>query len=216
MELNSAWEKNGRPPLHTRIGLNSGVVIVGNIGSPKRMNYTVMGDTVNLASRLEQLNKDYGTRILIGEATALQLASRFDTLDALRAADEEELQLVPDIGPVVAGNIHRFFTSAAGMEIVRKLLDAGITWPEVVLSQDAGDLQLEGITVVLTGTLQSMPRSRAKEQLQEIGARVTGSVSGSTSFVVAGADPGSKVDKAEKLGIRILSEEEFLEMIAES
>ena len=150
----------------------------------------------------------------VGEATALQLASRFGSLDALRGAGEEELQLIPDIGPVVAGNICRFFNSAEGMKIVRKLLDAGITWPEVVPSEDAGDLQLAGTSVVLTGTLQSMPRSRAKEQLQALGAKVTASVSGNTSFVVAGANPGSKVDKAEKIGVRILSEEEFLEMIA--
>jgi DNA ligase (NAD+) len=152
----------------------------------------------------------------VGEATAQQLATRFATLDELRAAGEEILQQVPDIGPVVAGNIRRFFQSERGMEIIGKLLEAEVHWPEASRPEGDDELPLTGMSIVLTGTLASMPRVEAKERLQLLGARVTGSVSGSTSLVVAGADPGSKADKATRLGVRLISEEEFLVMIDKS
>ncbi len=147
----------------------------------------------------------------VGEATALALASHFADLEKIEAADSDTLQKVPDVGPVVAKHIAVFFQQPHNREVVDSLLKAGIAWPAYV-RENTGQI-LDKKTFVLTGTLSSMGRSEAKAKLQALGAKVTGSVSKNTHFVVAGADPGSKVDKAKKLEIRVLDEEEFEQLL---
>jgi DNA ligase (NAD+) len=148
----------------------------------------------------------------VGETTARALAEAFGSLEALETADEERLQQVPDVGPVVAANVHTFFKQPHNLEVIAKLLQAGIQWPAPNAQSDRPK-PLEGKTVVLTGTLKSMSREEAKKRLEALGARVTGSVSGRTGVVVAGAEPGSKADKARELGVPVAGEQEFLEMI---
>lgn len=146
---------------------------------------------------------------LVGETTAETLAENFGDLESVMSADEERLQQVPDIGPVVAESIRVFFEQPHNREIIIKLLENGFKWPKSAPREAVSDSAFNGKTVVLTGAL-SMARSDAKKILQNLGAKVTGSVSKNTDFVVAGGDPGSKADKAEQLGVKILDEQEFL------
>lgn len=141
----------------------------------------------------------------VGEATAQTLAQHFTKLDAIKSADEESLQLVEDVGPVVAAHIVRFFKQQHNLEVLDKLLAAGIYWEEIEAVK-AEEQILEGKTFVLTGTLIDMTRDEAKKSLQARGGKVTGSVSKKTSYVVVGDNPGSKAAKAEKLGVEMLDE----------
>ncbi len=127
-------------------------------------------------------------------------------------ANREQLQQVPDIGAVVAESIYVFFREKHNLEVVDKLIAAGIRWPTAT-DRNTGSLPLAGKTFVLTGTLTSMSRDEAKEKLQALGAKVTGSVSRKTSYIIAGAEPGSKHEQALQLGIPILDESSFLELI---
>ena len=146
----------------------------------------------------------------VGETTAQTLAREFRDLDAFMAADAETLEAVPDVGPVVATRIREFFAEQHNRDVIAKLLDAGIHW-EVV--EQPRQQPLAGKTFVLTGTL-SMPRAELKDRLQSLGARVTGSVSKNTDFVVVGENPGSKHDKAVKLGIAILDEAACVKLVS--
>jgi DNA ligase (NAD+) len=148
----------------------------------------------------------------VGEATAANLARHFGRLDALMQADEEVLQEVPDIGPVVAQHVCAFFQQDHNLEVIRKLRQAGVHWPEqdpVAVSAKP----LDGRTYVLTGTMESMTRDEAKEKLEALGAKVAGSVSKNTTAVIAGENPGSKLEKAETLGIQVLDELQFLQLL---
>ena len=147
----------------------------------------------------------------VGEATARQLAEHFGDLDRIMQADEEALQDVPDIGPKVAQSVAAFFGQERNRAVVEKLLDAGVHFPRLEAKPDGS---LHGQTFVLTGSLTSLTRPEAKRRLEALGAKVTASVSKKTDYVVAGTDPGSKRDKAEKLGISILSEEELLRKLS--
>ncbi len=148
---------------------------------------------------------------LVGEATAETLAGHFGDLDPVMDADAEQLQQVPDIGPVVAESVRVFFGQDHNREIVQRLRDAGVEWPRAEARQAREDSPFNGKTVVLTGAL-SMARSDAKKILQSLGAKVTGSVSKKTDYIVVGADAGSKAEEAEQLGIRMLDEREFLSL----
>ena len=142
----------------------------------------------------------------VGEATAKELARHFGQLDAIMAASEDALEQVSDVGPVVAHSIRSFFDQAHNREVVQALRDAGVNWPEGDALAPT-EMPLAGITVVLTGTLQSMGRDEAKEKLEALGAKVAGSVSKKTHYVVAGAEAGSKLDKAQALGVPVLDDE---------
>lgn len=150
---------------------------------------------------------------LVGEATAETLAEHFGDLDPIMDADAEQLQQVPDIGPVVAESVRVFFGQDHNREIVNRLRgkDIGVRWVRAEARQAREDSPFNGKTVVLTGAL-SMARSDAKKILQSLGAKVTGSVSKKTDFVVVGADAGSKAEEAEQLEIPMLDEREFLSM----
>ncbi|MCW8934045.1 MAG: NAD-dependent DNA ligase LigA [Gammaproteobacteria bacterium] len=148
----------------------------------------------------------------VGEATALTLANHFTTLDAIKAADEESLQKVEDVGPIVAAHIVRFFKQPHNLEVIEKLLNSGIYWDEIE-AVATKEQTLEGKTFVITGTLTEMTRDDAKKALQARGAKVTGSVSKKTNYVVVGDNAGSKAMKAEQLGIEMLDEKALIELL---
>ncbi|RMG28464.1 MAG: NAD-dependent DNA ligase LigA [Gammaproteobacteria bacterium] len=148
----------------------------------------------------------------VGEVTARALAEHFQgDLEALMHASRETLEQIPDIGPVVAGHIERFFAEPHNREVIRKLLAAGIHWPRPRARRQT---RLAGKTFVLTGALTSMTREEAKARLQALGARVSGSVSRRTDYVVVGESPGSKYDRARELGVPMLDETAFLELLS--
>ena len=148
----------------------------------------------------------------VGEATALNLANHFKTLDALKAADLEQLQQVPDVGEVVANRIFVFWREAHNVAVVEDLIAQGVHW-ETVDVKEASENLFKDKTVVLTGTLTQMGRNEAKALLQQLGAKVSGSVSSKTDFVIVGDAAGSKLAKAQELNITVLTEEEFLEQL---
>lgn len=148
----------------------------------------------------------------VGEATSLQLAQHFGSLDALMAADAERLQQVPDVGPKVAQRIVDFFHEEHNRDVISGLRDNGVHWDDMEGVAD-GPKPLDGKTVVLTGSLESMTRDEAKARLQALGAKVTGSVSKKTDYVVAGEAAGSKLDKAEALGVTVLDEKGLEELL---
>jgi DNA ligase (NAD+) len=139
----------------------------------------------------------------VGETTARVLAQSFKTLDALMKADEASLLAIRDVGPRVSFQIIHFFAQPHNREVIKKLLAQGIHWPEII---DSSELPLKGQTFVLTGTLSTMTREAATEKLISLGAQVSGSVSKLTSYVVAGEKAGSKLDKANALGVTVLDE----------
>lgn len=145
----------------------------------------------------------------VGEATAAVLASEFGNLEALMQADENCLQQVSDIGPIVAAEIKAFFHESHNQKLIQQLLQRGVHWP-IIATQSHSALPLQGKTFVITGTLSTMSRDEAKEKLQALGAIVSGSVSAKTYAVIVGESPGSKYDKAHELGIRCMDETELL------
>ena len=148
----------------------------------------------------------------VGEATAKALARHFKTFDAVQSASSEQLQEVPDVGTVVAEHIVRFFRESHNENVVKELREF-VHWPE---GEEAGDIQsdrLAGNTYVITGTLSTMTRDEAKQALEALGAKVSGSVSKKTTALIAGENAGSKLTKAQSLGLSILSEDELKELL---
>ena len=167
----------------------------------------------NLLAELEKSKTPGLDRLLfalgvreVGEVTAASLARHFGSLEKIMAASEEELVEVPDVGPVVASHVRAFFNEPHNVEIIKELETAGLHWqaPET----NEGEQPLAGQVWVLTGAL-GMPRARARTMLESLGARVTGSVSAKTTFVLAGEAAGAKLRKAESLGVEVLDEETF-------
>jgi DNA ligase (NAD+) len=165
----------------------------------------------------------------VGETTAKDLARHFGALDPIMDATETDLLAVPDVGPIVAASIQRHFAIARNREIITQLRAAGVQWAEQVAASTAlaTDPQapsakglpaspFAGKTCVLTGTLSSLSRDSAQEKLEALGAKVSGSVSRKTDFVVAGSDAGSKLVKAQELGVKVLDEATFLAMLSPS
>jgi DNA ligase (NAD+) len=145
----------------------------------------------------------------VGEATAAALADHFGELAAIQAASEDELLEVPDVGPVVASRIRAFFAEPHNRDVISRLRKAGVRWTESEPVRAAGEGPLAGKTFVLTGSLGVMTRDEAKQEIQKLGGKVTGSVSGKTDYVVFGDKPGSKLTKAQKLGVETLDEQQF-------
>lgn len=149
----------------------------------------------------------------VGEATSQLLARHFGSLEALMEADEKRLQQVPDIGPVAAAHIHAFFQESHNREVITRLRQMGVHWSEVMKEIQTDERSLEGKTFVLTGIFSSMTRDQAKARLQILGAKVSGSVSQKTDYVVAGENPGSKLDRAQALGVTVVDERRLLELL---
>ncbi len=147
----------------------------------------------------------------VGEATALALAQDFGDVAALERATVDEIQRVPDVGPVVARNVAAYFADAQNIALVERLRSSGVSWPRPEKAASGGECA--GRTFVLTGTLPTLSRTAAEEAIVERGGRVSGSVSKKTHYVIAGADAGSKLDKARTLGVPILDEAQLLELL---
>jgi DNA ligase (NAD+) len=150
----------------------------------------------------------------VGEATALALAQSFGSLEALLEADATRIQQVPDIGPIVAAHVAAFVASPEHRAVLERLRKEGVAWPDVeLLPTEAGEDTLVGQTFVVTGTLESMTREEAQEALIALGAKVSKSVSKKTTYVIAGAEAGSKLQKAQELGVEVLDEKAFLALL---
>lgn len=147
----------------------------------------------------------------VGETTARTLSNAFGSLEKIRGASIDELLAVQDVGPIVANHIVSFFEQSHNNEIIEQLIDVGVHWQDVVV--DESNKLLQGKTFVITGTLSQMSREEAKEKLLALGAKVSGSVSKKTYCLIAGEAAGSKLKKAEDLGINIMSEQEFIEIL---
>ena len=172
----------------------------------------------NLLEALEKSKKTTLPRLIyalgiqeVGESTARSLAMHFGNLDTLQKADEDSLQTVADVGPIVAHKINHFFQQENNLAVINSLKESGLTW----LSEEAKvDVKkLEGETWVLTGSLSRLSRNEAKARLQSLGAKVSGSVSKNTRCVVTGDAPGSKLTKAKELGIKVINEDELLALL---
>jgi DNA ligase (NAD+) len=187
----------GSLALLDRMGRKSAENLVAAIGTSK-------------ATTLERFLFALGMRE-VGEATARALARHFGALEPLLEADATRLQQVPDVGPIVAGHIAAFCADARNRALITRLLEAGVHWPAVEMPSGGGPL--EGASVVLTGTLESMTREAASERLGRLGARMSGSVSAKTRLVVAGPGAGSKLAKAEALGIEVWDEQQLLDYL---
>ncbi|HUJ72165.1 MAG TPA: NAD-dependent DNA ligase LigA [Verrucomicrobiae bacterium] len=167
----------------------------------------------------ESKNRDlwrliHGLGILhVGEGAARKLADHFHDLDALRTANLEELQQAEDVGPVMAQSIHDFFHNPRNQAVIEKLRTAGVKMKEKAAPKPVASGPFAGKTVVVTGTLSKLSRDEAKDALRKAGATVTDSVSKKTDFLIVGVDAGSKLDKAQKLGVKTLTEQEFLKML---
>ena len=150
----------------------------------------------------------------VGEATANSLANYFGSLEAIVAAPVEALTKVPDVGPVVAKRVRNFFDEQHNLDVIARLQQHGVQWPDIKPQLVAGDGPLSGKTFVITGTLASMTRDEAKKLIQDAGGKVSGSVSGKTSYLLAGEKAGSKLSKAQKLDVSILDEDGLKRLLA--
>jgi DNA ligase (NAD+) len=151
----------------------------------------------------------------VGEATASALAAFYGQLEAIMGASEEDLQKVPDVGPVVASRIQAFFSESHNLEVIQRLRDSGVHWKGSKPAATGADGPLAGKTFVLTGTLASMSRGEAKDRIQAQGGKVTSSVSKKTDFVVFGDNPGSKLTKAQKLAVATIDQEGLEKLLAD-
>jgi DNA ligase (NAD+) len=174
----------------------------------------------NLVAAIEKSKRTTLPRLLyglgireVGEATALNLARHFGSLERLMRSDERAIQQVPDIGPIVAAHVAAFFASEEHRNVISALQNKGVKWPDIEQQPADAAAALAGRTFVVTGTLRSMSREQAQEALTARGAKVAGSVSRKTSFVIAGNEAGSKLVKAQELGVPVLDEEQFLKLL---
>lgn len=175
---------------------------------------------VNLLNALEQSKRTTLPRFLyalgireVGETTAANLARHFGSMDKLQTASITSLQEVSDVGEVVASHVAHFFSELHNNEVITALIEHGVTWPDIEYQQ-SDDLPLSGKTCVITGTLAEMSRTDAKSVLERLGAKVAGSVSSKTDFLVAGEKAGSKLTKAESLGIEVWDEEKLMAFVS--
>ena len=174
----------------------------------------------NLVKALEKSKKTTLARFLyaigirdVGESTATALANHFGSIETLQDANEGAIQEVPDVGPIVAAHVYTFFQQPHNAEVIQALRDLGVHWPAQKARAAPTEGPLTGKTFVLTGTLESMSRDDAGDRITALGGKVTGSVSKKTSYVVAGAEAGSKLTKAQELGVEILDEAAFLRLL---
>ncbi|KTD72936.1 NAD-dependent DNA ligase LigA [Legionella tucsonensis] len=175
----------------------------------------------NLLHALEKSKNTTFSRFLyalgireVGESSARMLAEHFGDIDAISKATEEELISLQDMGPVGAFNVVHFFAQEHNRQVIERLLALGVHWPKIEKKKVNKEHSLFGKTVVLTGILSTMGREEAKAKLLAVGAKVTGSVSAKTDYVIAGSEAGSKLDKANNLGVAVLDEEQFLKVLA--
>jgi len=200
-------------------GLVHSVADLYSLTSEKLLTLERIGQKTadSLIAEIEQSKKAPLDRVLfglgirfVGERTAQLLADAFGSMDALLAATPEDLERVQEVGPRVAAAVHEFFAEPRNRELIERLRKAGLTFTAERRKRSA---KLEGLTFVLTGTLPTLTRDEAKDRIEASGGRVSGSVSKKTSYVVAGDDAGSKLDKARDLKVPVIGEAELLEML---
>lgn len=174
----------------------------------------------NLVDALEKSKKTTLSRFLyavgirdVGESTAAALANHFGSIEALQDANEAAIEEVKDVGPIVAAHVYTFFQQPHNREVIQALRERGVHWPAQKARAAPTEGPFTGKTFVLTGTLESMSRDDAGDRITALGGKVTGSVSKKTSYVVAGAEAGSKLTKAQELGVEILDEAAFLKLL---
>jgi DNA ligase (NAD+) len=191
------------------------------LGASRLSELERMGDksAAKLAAALERSKSTTLPRFLfalgirdVGEATAESLARHFRTLEALRAASIAEIEQVPDVGPITAAHVRAFMDESRNARVIDDLLELGVSWPQIAAPAVRGGT-LAGKTFVLTGRLSSMSRDEAGDLIRGLGGSVSGSVSKKTDYVVAGEEAGSKLKKASELGIHVLEEDGFLELL---
>ncbi|HWW19478.1 MAG TPA: helix-hairpin-helix domain-containing protein, partial [Steroidobacteraceae bacterium] len=189
------------------------------------MDLERMGEksAANLVAAIERSTRTTLPRLLnglgipgVGESTAKALADHFGSLDALQAATPEQIQQTPDVGPVVGASIAGFFADSRHQNELKRLRGFGLRWQEGApkRTSQTSRLPLAGLTVVLTGTLDGISRDEASDQLTALGAKVSASVSKKTSYVIAGAEAGSKLTRAQELGIPVLDERGLQELLS--
>ncbi|MFA0220912.1 NAD-dependent DNA ligase LigA [Vibrio splendidus] len=193
--------------------LSAGVITVLDRMGPKSAQNVVSALNKAKDTTLARFLYSLGIRE-VGEATAMNLAQHFKTLELVQAATYEQLVEVSDIGDIVASHLTSFFSQEKNRAVVEQLLELGVNWPTIEAVADDQELPLEGKVVVLTGSLSKLGRSEAKAALQALGAKVTGSVSKKTNILFAGEAAGSKLTKAQDLGIEIRTEEDLIALIS--
>jgi DNA ligase (NAD+) len=149
----------------------------------------------------------------VGEATALAVAQHFGSLEAMLGKTAEEFEAVRDVGPVVAQHLAAFFAEEHNLAVIQQLRESGVRWPDVQRAPVAEDGPFAGKTFVITGTLPSLSRADAEALIRRLGGRVSGSVSKKTDYLLAGADAGSKLAKAQELSVEIVDEVTFRRML---
>lgn len=192
--------------------LSAGVLTVLERMGPKSAQNVVDALNKAKATTLPRFLYSLGIRE-VGEATAANLALHFSTLEAVQAATLEQLIEVSDVGDIVAKHVLNFFAEPHNQAVIEDLQVMGIHWPEIKALDESVPQPLAGKVVVLTGTLHKLKRNEAKAALQELGAKVTGSVSKKTDILFAGEAAGSKLTKAEELGVEIMNEEQLIELL---
>jgi DNA ligase (NAD+) len=192
------------------------------LGLLSLMNLTRMGEksAQNILAAIEKSKQTTLPRFIyalgirhVGEQTAKDLARYFGNLDALMVADEETLMRVPDVGKVVANSVLQFFSEPHNLTVIELLLAMGVYWRDTMSVNDVVHNPLQGSVFVVTGTLPNLSRDEAKAKIEAVGAKVAGSVSKKTTYVVVGADPGSKFIKAQELGVTIIDETELINIL---
>ncbi|MBY5947284.1 NAD-dependent DNA ligase LigA [Photobacterium rosenbergii] len=193
--------------------LSAGVLTVLERMGPKSAQKLVDSLSSSKLTTLPRFLYSLGIRE-VGEATAANLAMYFGTLPDIEAATKEQLVEVQDVGEIVAAHVYNFFREEHNLTVIKELIDVGIHWPAIEKRDEEVELPLDGKTVVLTGSLSQLTRSDAKAALQNLGAKVTGSVSKKTDLLVAGEAAGSKLTKAQELGIEIWDEQQLVDFMA--
>ena len=205
-------------------GLLKTPVDIFNLTFPALIQLERMGDksAANLLQAIHNAKQTTLPKFLyalgireVGETTAANLALHFQTLEAIQNASLDDLQAVQDVGVVVAEHVFNFFNESHNTEVLEGLLSAGLNWPEIE-APDEADLVLDGKTCVVTGTLSQMSRNDVKALLQQAGAKVAGSVSAKTDFLVAGEKAGSKLAKAQELDVEVWDEERLMAFLTDN
>ncbi len=194
--------------------LSAGLITMLDRMGPKSAQNVVNALNASKQTTLPRFLYSLGIRE-VGEATAANLAQHFKTLEAIQAATTEQLIEVQDVGEIVAKHIVHFFAQDKNQQVIAQLVEAGIHWPAIEARAESGSLPLDGKVVVLTGSLSQLTRSEAKEALQNLGAKVTGSVSKKTDILFAGANAGSKLAKAQDLDVEIRDEQALVDLMTE-
>ena len=192
--------------------LSAGIITVLDRMGPKSAQNVVDALAKAKETTLARFLYSLGIRE-VGEATAANLALHFKTLDAIKAASHEQLIAVPDIGDIVASHITAFFAQDNNQSVIDDLIAQGICWPDIEEKGEDAPQPLAGKTVVLTGSLSQLSRNDAKAALQNLGAKVTGSVSKKTDILFAGENAGSKLSKAQELGVEIRTEQDLIDLL---